>query len=191
MARIGDQFLDLFAVRCGSFKSYTTDVNGREHVQNFFLPGQLIGLDVVETGQYRSNIMALETSGISRISYAALTTLFAKIPNLTGYILRLMSRALAANEILSGDYDATERCVAFLTGLGEYYGGLGWSPNVFNLTMSRRDIANHLRLAPETVSRVFTHLASDGLIEIKGREVTLVDRQKLDGMASCIGPLRV
>jgi len=189
LARIDDRFLDLHTIRCGSFKAYTLDPDGREHVRDFLMPGQLIGLDAIETGQYRANIMALETSSTCRIPYTALTALFAEIPSLSGYILRLMSRALAANEILSGDYTSEERCAAFLTGLAQHFGDFGWSPKVFNLTMSRRDIANHLRLAPETVTRILSRFSRDGFIEIRGREVTMVDRKKLDDIASCMGPL--
>ena len=189
LAHIDDQMFNLHTIRSGSFKGYVLDPDGREHVRDFFMPGQLIGLDAIQTGRHRSNVIALETSSICGISLVALTTLFPDIPQLSGYILRLMSKALAASEILAGDYGAEERCAAFITGLAEHFARLGWSPNVFNMAMSRRDIANHLRLAPETVTRIFSRFSKDGLINIKGRQVTLVDRPKLDHIASCMGPL--
>jgi CRP/FNR family transcriptional regulator len=48
--------------------------------------------------------------------------------------------------------------------------------------MSREDIANHLRLAPETVSRILTQMQNDGLIAVSRRMVTLVSRDRLRAM---------
>lgn len=189
LARIDDLFLNLHIIRSGSFKAYTVDSDGREHVRNFFMTGQLIVLDAIQGGRYLSNLVAMETSISSRMSYVALKALFPEIPGLAGYILDLMSKAVGASEILAGDYSAEERCAAFITGLAEHFGELGWSPSAFNLVMSRRDIANHLRLAPETVTRIFKRFSDSRLIIVKGREITLLDRKKLDAMASCMGPL--
>jgi CRP/FNR family transcriptional regulator len=41
--------------------------------------------------------------------------------------------------------------------------------------MSRGDIANHLGLAIETVSRLFTQLQDQQLLSIQGKEVTILD----------------
>jgi CRP/FNR family transcriptional regulator len=189
LARIDDRLLDLHIIRSGSFKAYTLDADGREHVRNFFMAGQLIALDAIQGGRYLSNLVAMETSVSCRVSYVALMALLPEMPGLTGYILELMSKAMGASEILAGDYSAEERCAAFITGLAEHFGELGWSPSVFNLVMSRRDIANHLRLAPETVTRIFRRFSKARLIVVKGREVTLLDRKRLDVVASCMGPL--
>ena len=43
--------------------------------------------------------------------------------------------------------------------------------------MSRGDIANYLRLAAETVSRVLSRFRSQQLIEIEGRELELLIRR--------------
>ena len=189
LARIDDYFLALHIIRSGSFKAYTLDMKGREHVRNFLMPGQLIVLDAIQSGRYCSNIVAMETSTYCRVPYIAFFSLFPDIPDLTKWLLTIMSKALDASQLLAGNYGAEERCAAFITGLAEHFGGLGWSPTVFNLVMSRRDIANYLRLAPETVTRIFTRFSKDGLIIIKGREITLLDRKKLDEVARCIGPL--
>jgi CRP/FNR family transcriptional regulator, anaerobic regulatory protein len=191
VARIGDSFRDLCVVRAGSFKAYATDTAGREQVLGFFMPGELIGFDAIETGRYRANLMALQTASLCVIPYAALSALFAEIPHLAGYFLRIMSKKLADNELLSGDYTAEERCAAFLIGMSERFSVLGYSSTGFNLPMSRRDVANYLRLAPETVTRVFARFAKDGLLRVKGREITLLDRGRLDEVASCMGPLGI
>ena len=62
----------------------------------------------------------------------------------------------------------------------------GFSPTRFQLTMPRTDIANYLRLAPETVSRVLKRFQQDGLLGIDRREVELVDRSALEALAAPI-----
>ncbi len=68
---------------------------------------------------------------------------------------------------------------AFLTDLSERYAARGFSGISFHLSMPRGDIANYLRLAAETVSRVLSRFRSQGLIEIEGRELTISDPQGL------------
>lgn len=68
---------------------------------------------------------------------------------------------------------------AFLLDLGDRYAARGFPGSLFRLSMPRGDIANYLRLAPETVSRVLGRLRSQGVIEIDGRMVELLDRTAL------------
>ena len=71
----------------------------------------------------------------------------------------------------------------FLHGLSERYKGIGRDAIRLQLPMSRIDIANYLGLALETVSRGFTRLQDDGLIEVHGRQVALVDPAALMRLA--------
>lgn len=48
-----------------------------------------------------------------------------------------------------------------------------------HLSASKQTIASQLNLAPETLSRVFGHLADTGLIKVKGRVITVLDCGKL------------
>ena len=50
--------------------------------------------------------------------------------------------------------------------------------------MARTDIANYLRLAPETVSRVLRRFQADGLLRVDRRELELVDRVQLETLAA-------
>jgi CRP/FNR family transcriptional regulator len=44
------------------------------------------------------------------------------------------------------------------------------------LRMTREEIGSHLGLKLETVSRLFSRFAEEGLIEVQGRAIKLCDR---------------
>ena len=48
--------------------------------------------------------------------------------------------------------------------------------------MSRSDIANHLGLAVETISRVFTKFQDSGLVKIEGKVVLLAEMERLQAL---------
>jgi len=184
--RTGDAFDAVFAVRSGTFKTYTVDSEGREHVLGFHLPGELMGLKAIYPHRHITNTMALDTATVCLLPFDELNSLAASIPGLQGQLVRLMSRDLAEAVTLAGDFTAEERLAAFLTGLSRRYAERGFSATEFNLTMSRRDMANFLRLAPETVSRVFARFEKDRLIAIDRRAVTLLQPEKLHALAKCM-----
>jgi CRP/FNR family transcriptional regulator len=49
--------------------------------------------------------------------------------------------------------------------------------------MSRTDIANYLRLAPETVSRVFRRFQNEKLLRVERRELEFLDASRLEALA--------
>ena len=72
--------------------------------------------------------------------------------------------------------------------LAARYAARGFSGTRFRLSMSRGDIANYLRLAAETVSRVLSRFRSQGLIQIEGRELQLLAPQKLAAIGHALLP---
>jgi CRP/FNR family transcriptional regulator len=104
-------------------------------------------------------------------------------------MFKLMSKDISDAAAMAGDFTAEERIAAFLTSLSKRYHLRGFSPLEFNLTMSRRDIANYLRLAPETVSRVFARFEKDKLISVERRALRLIALPKLLEIGRCVGEI--
>jgi CRP/FNR family transcriptional regulator len=188
--RVGDRFQAVYAVRAGSYKSYTVDSEGREHVLGFHLPGELLGLDAIYPGRHLCNALALDTASVCLLPYEQLSELAGHLTALRSQILRLMSKDIADNATLAGDFTAEERLAAFLNGLSERFRQRGYSPTEFQLSMSRRDIANYLRLATETVSRVFARFEKDRLIAVDRRAVHLLDLPRLRNLCTAMGSLQ-
>ena len=84
------------------------------------------------------------------------------------HLFRLIGKELGAVSLLAGDHSADERMAAFLVGPCTRYTTGGPPATRFHLSMSRGDIANYLRLAAGTVSRVLGRFRSQGLIVLEG-----------------------
>ncbi len=182
--REGDAFEAIAAVRAGTVKTYVIDRDGHEQVLGFHLPGEVIGLDAIDGDRYPCNAVALDTVMLCRFSFPRISVLAARLPGLQQHLFRLMSRDIGRASLLAGDYSADQRMAAFLIGLSRRLAARGFSPDRFQLTMARTDIANYLRLAPETVSRVLKRFQHDGLIHVDRRDLELLGRKRLEDMAA-------
>ncbi|UNK49423.1 helix-turn-helix domain-containing protein [Lysobacter sp. S4-A87] len=181
--REGDPFGAIAAVRAGTVKTYLTDTDGREQVLGFHLPGEVIGLNAIHDDRYPCNAVALDTVMLCRFSFPRIALLAARLPNLQRHLFRLMSRDIGVASLFAGDHSADERVAAFLIGLSRRLALRGFSPRRFQLTMSRTEIANYLRQAPETVSRVLRRFERDGMVAIKQRDVEILDLLRLEAIA--------
>ena len=181
--REGDPFTAIAAVRAGTVKTYQVDRNGHEQVLGFHLPGEVIGLNAIHGDRYPCNAIALDTVMLCRFSFPRIATLAQRLPNLQQHLFRLMSHDIGVASLFARDNSADERMAAFLIGLSRRLAARGFSPRRFQLTMSRTDIANYLRQAPETVSRVLRRFEQDGLLHIKQRDVEILDLPRLEALA--------
>lgn len=182
--REGDPFDTIAAVRAGTVKTYVVDREGREHVLGFYLPGEVIGLDGIDGERYPCNAVALDTTMLCRFSFTRMATLASRLPGLQAQLFRLLSRDIGRAALLSGDWSADQRMAAFLVGLSQRLSARGFSATRFQLTMARTDIANYLRLAPETVSRVLRRFQKEGVLRVERREVELLRREQLEALAA-------
>jgi CRP/FNR family transcriptional regulator, anaerobic regulatory protein len=153
-------------------------------VLGFHLPGEVIGLNAIDGEHYPCNAVALDTVMLCRFSFPKMAMLAARLPGLQQQLFRLLSRDIGRAALLAGDWTADQRMAAFLVGLSERLAARGFSPHRFQLTMSRTDIANYLRLAPETVSRVLKRFQTDGLLRVERRELELVQPEQLAELAA-------
>ncbi len=184
--RNGDPFRALYAVRSGMLKTTVVDAEGREQVLGFYLPGEVVGLDAIYPDHYPCDAIALEPTLCCRFSFPAMSALAARQPKVQQHLFRLLSKELGSASLLAGDHSADERMAAFLVDLGDRYAARGLSGTEFRLSMARADIANYLRLAAETVSRVLGRFREQKLIAIDGRKVRLLNLAELRERARCV-----
>jgi len=181
--REGDEFDSIAGIRAGTVKTYVTDLAGREQVLGFFLPGEVIGLNAISRSRYPCNAVALDTVLLCRFSFPKMATLAAQMPGLQQQLFRLLSEDIGKASLLAGDFAADERMAAFLVGLARRYAARGLSQTRLHLPMARTDIANYLRLAAETVSRILRRFQDDGIVRVERRDLEILDRTRLEDIA--------
>lgn len=181
--REGDEFNAIAAVRAGTVKTSVHDANGHEQVLGFHLPGEIIGLNAIHGARYPCDAIALDTVMLCRFSFPKMALLATRMPGLQAQLFRLLSQDIGKAALLAGDYSADQRLAAFLIALSRRFEQRGFSATRLHLTMTRTDIANYLRLAPETVSRVLRRFQEENLVHVDRRELEIADLPALEALA--------
>jgi CRP/FNR family transcriptional regulator len=178
----GDVFDSIYVIRSGSIKTFIDDEDGREQILGFSIQGDVVALDGATLSTYPTTAQALETTYVCEIPFARYMELAARIPSLYQQLLTQMSHQIRNEEehtLLIGTKNAEQRLASLLISLSDRFAARGFSNNEFNLQMSRRDIGNYLSAAMETVSRLFSRLQANGLIDVHGKLVEIIDLDEL------------
>ncbi|MDP3481726.1 MAG: fumarate/nitrate reduction transcriptional regulator Fnr [Sulfuricella sp.] len=184
--RIGEPLRAVYAIRCGSVKSYVLTNDGRVQITGFHITGEVIGLGAMAANQYMSEARALETTMVCEVPIDVLEAYSAEIPSIRQQMLKIMSQEILDNQelmLLLGKKNADERLATFLLSLSRRFQRRSYSPSQFNLSMSRSDIGNYLGMAEETVCRVFTRFQDGGLLTTERRQVQLLDQDRLKSIS--------
>lgn len=185
--RVGEEFKGLYAVRSGLFKAFVTADDGEEQIVGFFLPGEMLGLDAIETQVHVCSAVALETSSYCAVPFTKLSEVCKEIPELQNQLFKIMSRELSSeNQMLLtlGKKNSEEKVATFLLTTSTRFHKLGYSANEFKLTMSRQEIGNYLGITFETVSRVFSRLQRNGIIKVNRKAINITDMVALKNLVS-------
>ncbi len=176
----------LYAVRTGSFKTYTLTEQGAEQITGFHLPGDVIGFDAIGDQQHPSYAQALETAMVCEIPFNNLDHLLDQVPKLRQQLMRLMSQDIHGDQqmmLLLNRKTAEEKLAAFITNLAQRFGSRGFSRKEFRLTMTRGEIGNYLGLTVETISRLLGRFHKDELIHVDGKLITITNFEELSRVA--------
>lgn len=180
---VGDSVNSLYFICSGSVKTWNTNIGGEEHVIRFYFPGDIIGLGSINHSMYDYAATTLETTSICEISLSEFKKLATQIPNLNRRLIEAMSWEITHGNHLAqvrGRTRAGSRLAYFLTFLAKKFAKNGYSGKDFALTMKRREIADHLGLTIETVSRTLTQFQKEGLLKVEGKLISIQDRKRLD-----------
>jgi CRP/FNR family transcriptional regulator len=180
--RSGEPFRALYAIRTGFFKTQVLHEDGREQVTGFQMPGEIIGLDAICSDAHSCDAVALEDSEICEIPFARLEELSRELPSLQRHLHKIMSREIVRDHgimMLLGSMRAEERLAAFILNLSQRFSARGYSPNAFHLRMTRQEIGSYLGLKLETVSRTLSSFQEYGVLNVKVREVEIMDMLRL------------
>jgi len=180
--RDGAPFEAVYAVRTGFFKTRVSSEEGREQVTGFQMAGELLGLDGIGTDHHTCDAIALEDSQVCVIPYDELERLSREFTDLQRQFHRVMSREIVRDHgvmLLLGSMRAEQRMAAFVLNLAQRLQARGFSASSLVLRMTREEIGTYLGLKLETVSRCFSKLQDDGILEVNARQIRILDPEAL------------
>lgn len=178
----GERAHHLYVVRVGSFKSVRVRRSGEEHIVGIHLPGDIFGLESMQSDVHTLDAIALETAGVCSIPVETIDAVMAEFPGIgrqLGSMVGKQFSELYTHQMLMQCFGARERLALFLLRYSERLESSGRSGEAFDIVLARRDLANYLGLQIETVSRIFSALRNDGIIDVDGKLVAIRDLQQL------------
>lgn len=185
--RAGEPPTSLFIIRSGALRSFARDATGIEQTVGFHLPGEFVGLPALHDDCYEMTAEALQATAVCELPFAELELVSSRVPAMRRHLLRLLSRELQHNQAARLALSTSKADVRVAMFISQYRARLeqrGLSTTRFRLPMSRRELANHLGLAVETVSRSLSTMRTKGAIEIHGKEVEIVEPERLRKIAA-------
>jgi CRP/FNR family transcriptional regulator len=182
----GDPITHIYQVEHGTVCLYKTLQDGRRQIVDFAHPGDFIGL-----GAGGDHVFSAQAITLTRLRYlpaGALHEVACHNPDIGMQLYRALSdQLLAARDLLLtvGQRNAAERLAALLLALSRRNERNGANHACIALAMTRADIADFLSLTVETVSRSFTKLRQNGIIDLAHSSLVVIkDRHALEQLAA-------
>lgn len=170
-------FKCVYAVRSGAIKTFQINLNGQEHVRNFYLPGEIVGLEGIQSGYYPYSAIAIQDSVVCEVSFEELLTFIADEPALQREFISSLGQRINQGNYLNTT-TAEQRVAAFIIDLITRL-NCNNTQLAVELPMSRSDIGSFLGLAHETVSRIFTRFQQANYIAVKSKRISILNIEQL------------
>lgn len=183
-----DPLTDIYAVSSGTFKIVQYGVDGEEQILGFRFPGELLGEDALYPGKYGYTAVAISGSSVCRLPVQEFNASSNIIPTMQRNMIELLSMQCYVTQkqmsSLAACKSAEQKLVAFLLNIAERKAAHDGSSTNIKLTITRDNIANFLGLRRETLSRLLSRLQKEGLLAIKGKQLQLLQPDRLNKLAN-------
>ena len=177
----------VYNISNGDVRLYKLLADGRRQITGFLRPGDFLGL--VKQDAYTYGAEAIDAVELCCMRIIDLERLLRELPAVRDRLLDMSRDELAAAQeqmLLLGRKSAREKVLTFLMMRARQQDDPEDADSaVLDLPMSRSDIADYLGLTIETVSRTFTTLKEDGLIDLpSAQHVVLPDLDAVETAAN-------
>ena len=169
----------------GVMRLYKLLPDGRRQIVGFALPGDFLGVSV--NGRHGISADAVGLVVVCRFDKKSFARFAEGRANLLRRINEFVARELTEAQeqmVLLGRRSAEEKVATFLIKWRDRLAQTGPATAMTPLPMSRLDIADYLGLTIETVSRTFTKMERDGVIEIVHGGIRLTDAVRAEALAA-------
>jgi CRP/FNR family transcriptional regulator, dissimilatory nitrate respiration regulator len=179
----GDNGDGFYVVVTGLVKIFKISSEGKEQILHILGPGEPFGEAPVFSGKsFPANAEAIAKSQLLFFPRASFVDLITRNPSLAMNMLAVLSMRLRQFAIQIENLSLKEvpaRLAGYLIYLAEEQG----SDDSVTLDISKGQLASLLGTIPETLSRIFAKISSQGLIEVKDRTIMLLDFEGLEELA--------
>ena len=181
----GEEARGFFAVESGAVRVFRMTPDGREQVLHHLHSGQTFAeAAVLSMGRYPAHAKAVEDdTSVIEIGATVFGRLFREDPRLAAAMvsslciwLHAMAERVEELSIMS----APARFARFLLRQPAKDDGAAL---VVELPLAKKDLAAHLAIAPETLSRLLRRWQDAGVIESRGKQVAILDTRVLIAVA--------
>ncbi len=166
-----------FIVRTATLMFRVTLAKELRQVVTLLYPGDVFRAAFAPP-EAEAHLSAVSTGEVLRLRFETLTALAAEDPTVGAYFDRAVARQTARQALhlaALGRLDRFQRLATFLTELAVYTGTPAPDGGVvFEMPLSRADIADHLGLNADTLSRAMSKLRAAGLLRQPSRQKVLV-----------------
>jgi CRP/FNR family transcriptional regulator len=180
----GDESNGFYVVVTGQVKIFKLSPDGKEQILHILGPGEPFGQVAVFSGRsFPANAQAIAKSRLLFFPKIDFVDLISKNPSLALKMLALLSMRLRQFTIQIENLSLKEvpgRLASYLIYLAEEQG----NENDVVLPISKGQLASLLGTIPETLSRIFAKMSAQGLIEVSGRNILLMDQLGLKELAA-------
>lgn len=173
---------NLYFIVRGKVKGWRMNEDGKELITDLYKGGDFIGyLPLLTQVPYSETATALEETEASLIPKDEFLELFHKDRDVAFRFIKMLANNVHEKEekLLSLAYSSVRARVAeALLHLRDRYQEKGTGP--FTISISRDDLAGMVGTATESLIRTLSEFKSEHLLEISGREITVLDTAGLE-----------
>lgn len=183
----GDEASGFYLLVSGHIKMCRVSPDGREKVLHFVRPGETFAeAAFFGDGTYPADARAVEGGEVLFLPKQGFMELMSANPQFALNLVISLSLALRrfVRQIEELTFaDVASRLASFLlkraTEKSTSYGGITY----LELGIKKGELAAQLGTAGETISRTFRKLKEEGIIELDGRKVTILQMERLQQLA--------
>ncbi len=175
----GNHANNIYLIRSGVIKSHKIDEFGKELITKIFKTGEFFGYtSLTENMPYLESATAMEKSEVVAISKDDLKKLLKQNHKLTLEFIQLLADNLIEfkEQLLQMAYGSVKKKTA--STILQFTEKIP-SKSEGTIKISRSDLASVAGIATESLIRTLSSLKKDGLIDIEGRNITVLDVEKL------------
>jgi CRP-like cAMP-binding protein len=186
MCRQGDPGDSLMVVLSGTLKVTNVTAEAKDVVLGFLKAGALIGEIAALDGRHRTaSVVALEPTEAVTIYRRDLIPILRQSPESMFALLEGLCGRLRATNALIESYslETDARVATCLVRLVEEHGLKAPGGRTIDLKLTQRDLGSHLGLTRETVSRTLSDFRDQGLVEMRGTSIVVLDEEGLRAIA--------